>query len=131
MILVLEDALYLVAAYALLVLLILHADRIISAFNQINHNATVFLLFMLGVFSAFVGFVLIARFPAVDHDIAKGLAGLGAMIVGGAMMAFRGGADSSSSIQRPDGSTTTRAASVSGDPTTPILPAAGDPAPKS
>lgn len=70
-------------------------DRLICALNKINHNLMVFFLFMLGVCTAFIGFLLIAAFPHVDHDIMKGLAALGALIIGSAMTAFRSSSDSS------------------------------------
>jgi hypothetical protein len=94
-------------------------DRLITSINRLNHGATILLLFVLGVFSACVGYLLVAFFPHVDHDIEKGMAALGGIIVTGAMMAFRSGSDSSESETDGDGKLTTKQASVSGDPAPP------------
>lgn len=96
-------------------------DRIITSLNKLNHNLTILIIFGLGSCMAVAGFVLVALFPHVDHDIAKGMAGLGGIIVGGAMMAFRGGSDSSEFTQNGDGTATTKQAVVSGDPPPPVL----------
>lgn len=92
-------------------------DRLITALNKMSNNVMVLTLFVLGVLTAIAGFVLVAKFPGVDRDIAKGLAGLGAVIVGGAMMGFRGGTSESKSVQNPDGTSTTKQAT--GDPEPP------------
>jgi hypothetical protein len=94
-------------------------DKLITALNKINHNLMVMFLFILGSGLAIVSFLVIAHYPNADHDIEKGLAGLGGIIVAGAMMAFRGSSDASRSTQESDGSTKTEQASVSGDPAPP------------
>lgn len=96
-------------------------DRIITAVNRLNHGATILLLFGMGIGTAVVGYLLVALFPHVDHDIEKGMAALGGVIVSGAMMAFRSGSDKSESETDGDGKTITKQASVSGDPAPPAL----------
>lgn len=94
-------------------------DRLITAMNRLNHNATILIIFLLGASMATVAYVLIAKLPGVPNGIQLGFGGLGAVIIGGAMMAFRGGSDSSESETDGDGKLTTKQASVSGDPTPP------------
>jgi hypothetical protein len=96
-------------------------DKLITAINRLNHGATILLLFAMGVLTAIVGYLLVAWFPHVDHDIEKGMAALGGIIVAGAMMAFRSGSDSSETNVDEDGKTRTKQASVSGDPAPPAI----------
>lgn len=96
-------------------------DRLITAVNRLNHGATILILFLMGVLTAVAGYLLVAFFPHVDHDIEKGMAGLGGIIIAGAMMAFRSGSDSSESETDSNGKLTTKQATISGDPTPPAI----------
>lgn len=102
-------------------------DRFVMALNKINNNVMVMFIFALGVASAGLAFLMIAHHPDVDHDISKGFAGLGLVLVSGAMMAFRGTSDSSKSQTNADGTVST---SQSNQSPPPAPPPAAIPAPK-
>lgn len=96
-------------------------DKIVTALNRLNHGSMTLLLFLLGVGTAITGFIVISVFPGAEHDMKLGLAGLGAVIVGGAMMSFRSGTDSSQSEVDSDGTVKTKQSTASGDPTPPAI----------
>lgn len=96
-------------------------DKLITAINRLNHGATILILFAMGISTAIIGYLLVAAFPHVDHDIEKGMAALGGIIVAGAMMAFRSGSDKSESETDEQGKTVTKQSTASGDPAPPAI----------
>lgn len=96
-------------------------DRFVTALNKLNHNASIMILFMMGIFVAVLAYVLVAKLPGAPVGVQLAFAGLGGVIIGGAMMGFRGSSDSSATDTARDGSQVTKQASVSGDPTPPAI----------